>query len=48
MKQEIKNERHTKEIRHQMQLIRRNMIQKKIESAHIYSRKQRTKRDENY
>ena len=39
MKQEIKNQRHTKEQRHQMQLIRRNMIQHVKPSAKIYDRK---------
>ncbi len=39
MKQEIKNQRHTKEQRHQMQLIRRNMITKTKPSAKIYDRK---------
>jgi hypothetical protein len=46
MKNEIKNNRHSKEQRHMMQLIRRNMIQKKVESVHIYKRKQRTQKNE--
>ena len=33
------NERHTKEQRHQMQLIRRNMIQKVKPSGKVYDRK---------
>jgi hypothetical protein len=46
MKNEIKNNRHSQEQRHMMQLIRRNMITKKKESAHIYKRKPRTKKHE--
>jgi hypothetical protein len=46
MKNEIKNNRHSQEQRHMMQLIRRNMITKKKESANIYKRKPRTKKHE--
>jgi hypothetical protein len=40
------NERHTPEQRHRAQLIRRKMITKKVESVHIYKRKQRTQKHE--
>jgi uncharacterized protein YqeY len=47
MKNEIKNDRQSKEDRHMMQLIRRKMITKKKESVHIYKRKSRTHKNEN-
>ena len=40
MKKEIKNDRHTTEQRRQMQLIRRNMIQRIRPSGKVYNRKQ--------
>ena len=39
MKNEIKNNRHSKEQRHMMQLIRRNMIQTTKPSGKVYNRK---------
>ena len=39
MKERIKNERHSKEQRHMMQLIRRKMISKIKPSGKIYNRK---------
>jgi hypothetical protein len=39
MKNEIKNNRHSKEQRHMMQLIRRNMLQKAKPSGKVYNRK---------
>jgi hypothetical protein len=39
MKNEIKNERHTKEMRHMAQLIRRRMITKTKPSAKVYDRR---------
>lgn len=40
MKNKQKNERHSKELRHQAQLIRRNMLQKVKPSKKQYNRKQ--------
>jgi len=39
MKNEIKNNRHSKEQRHMMQLIRRNMLTKAKPSGKVYNRK---------
>jgi hypothetical protein len=39
MKNEIKNNKHSKEQRHMMQLIRRNMLQKAKVSGKVYNRK---------
>jgi hypothetical protein len=39
MKNKMKNERHSKEQRHMMQLIRRNMTQKVRPSGKVYNRK---------